>query len=183
MAVLPDGAPPLRNAPAGKREALAIMRQKSLEMRVQEHTFTEIASTLGIGLRTAKRHVRRALDRIVAASDGDAARYRELLLQRLEAAYKFAYARAKGGDVEAVNAIVGIVDRMARLVGADKVPAVAGASAAAGLVFNITPVAPVIPPPNRYPPVDAAPVDAPAAALQPVCGVDTTTDERNSDAS
>ncbi len=96
--------------------ALATWREaKAVELALAGSSYDEIAHEIGLANRgNAWRTVQRALnDRVVAGVD----ELREVECARLDALQAAAWPRAQAGDLKAINAVLRIVDRRARLLG------------------------------------------------------------------
>lgn len=106
--------PPPRGQAAQAREREALL----IRLRRDGATFQQIADHLGYSSASnAHRAYRRAMERIPAV---EAAEYRALALQRLEALWQVTWEKAQAlGDPAAVRACVRILERQARLLGLD----------------------------------------------------------------
>ena len=96
--------------------ATASWRQaRAVELALQGRSYDAIARELGLANRgTAWRTVQRALrQRVLAGVD----ELRDVELARLDALQTAAWARAEGGDLAAIEAVLRIMDRRARLLG------------------------------------------------------------------
>lgn len=92
---------------------------KAAQLRASGATFREIGTALGIDHTWARRLVLRALD-TAAYENADLMRTQEG--ERLDRLQRAVWVAACGGDIRAVNAVLRIMDRRARLFGLD-VPA------------------------------------------------------------
>lgn len=97
---------------------------KALEMRKAGATFEQIGNALGITPQGAHRAVKRALRRIIEKSDEAAEEIRRLELERLDAMLLALWPQAKRGNLGAVDRILRIMERRAKLLGLDAPKAV-----------------------------------------------------------
>ncbi len=99
-----------------KPEVIAKERE-SLILRQRGHTFDEIASRLGYkGESGAREAFRRALLRTLQEP---AFEVRELEINRLDALFTVAWDLAMAGDLNAIDRVLKIQERRARLLGLD----------------------------------------------------------------
>lgn len=109
----------LDNAPAGKREAAAERRVKSLELRKMGWSYRRIGKALGVAGKTAFQDVRDALEALRQEQDGLAEDILALELERLDDMLVTALKQAIGGRLEAIDRVLRIMDRRARFLGTD----------------------------------------------------------------
>jgi uncharacterized protein YerC len=103
------------------RRLQALQRQlQALELRRQGRRYDEIAEALGVSLSSAWRLVHRAYQRSLKHADGEAEMQRHLDLQRLDAALAAIWPAVKAGKLDAVDRLVSILSRRARLLGLDR---------------------------------------------------------------
>lgn len=97
------------------KSVAAYRKARAVELALGGASYDEIAQEVGYANRgTAWRTVQRALhDREVAAVD----EYRELELARLDALQGTCWERALDGDIDAVAAVVRIIEQRSRLLG------------------------------------------------------------------
>lgn len=95
----------------------AEQRRKAMELRRTGMTFDQIGQALGIAGPTAYEHVKKALAEAREHYRTDANEQIELDLQRLDAMY--AALQPTMNDPRAVQAMLGILDRRAKLLGLD----------------------------------------------------------------
>lgn len=107
----PTTAP--RNLTAAEREVQA------LELRKTGMTYRGIAKEMRVSLDTAHKAVRRALNRIRAHANEDAAEVREIELERLDAMLKGLWQKCEAGDTQAIDRALRISERRAKLLGLD----------------------------------------------------------------
>lgn len=99
-------------------EALERQRQ-ALELRRQGLRYEQIAAHLGIDVAAAWRHVMRAYQRSLKQNDDLAEFNRKLDLERLDAALAAIWPEVSAGKGWAVDRLLGILERRARLLGLD----------------------------------------------------------------
>lgn len=105
-----------RQLSARRIKALAD-QQKALELRRMAYGYQKIADTLGIGLVTAHRHVqnglREARDQVSASTEA----LRSEELSRLDAMHQGVWVRAMKGESAAIDRVLKIMERRAKLLG------------------------------------------------------------------
>ncbi len=74
----------LGNQPAGKREAMAIRRQRVLQLRVAGSSQRSIAEQLGVGTTTVRKDIMHELGQLATETHEQADKLRVLQHQRLE---------------------------------------------------------------------------------------------------
>ena len=106
-------APP---RPRGRNRPLAAWRKaKAVELAVEGHTYDTIAREVGFANRgTAHRVVRKALDEQVAEN---VQQLRETEVARLDALQAAIWPAAMAGHVDAVQQVLAIIDKRAKLLG------------------------------------------------------------------
>lgn len=109
-ALIPRPARRLLNRPLA-----AWRRARAVELATQGHTYDQIASEVGYANRgTAYRVVRKALDENVAQAVEE---YREVEIARLNALQAAVWDRAIAGDLQAVDAVLKLVQARVKLLG------------------------------------------------------------------
>ncbi len=97
------------------RPLAAWRRARAVELATQGHTYDQIASEVGYANRgTAYRVVRKALDENVADAVEE---YREVEVARLNALQAAVWDRAIAGDLQAVDAVLKLVQARVKLLG------------------------------------------------------------------
>jgi hypothetical protein len=106
--------------PSSRRRARAMQRRRRiLDLRAEGLAFAEIARHLGFGsVEGCRQAYRRALDDVREVAE----EHRDLQLARLEEAIRVLMPLVRTGDLKAVDRLVKVIDRIARLAGLDKVP-------------------------------------------------------------
>ena len=99
-------------------DALERQRQ-ALELRRQGLRYEQIAKRLGIDVAAAWRHVMRAYQRSLKQNDELAEFNRKLDLERLDAALAAIWPHVNAGKGWAIDRLLGILERRARLLGLD----------------------------------------------------------------
>jgi vacuolar-type H+-ATPase subunit H len=94
-------------------------QQKALELRRMAKGYQEIAHALGIGVATAHRHVQSALAESRAQISAEADELRSEELSRLDAMTAGLWPRARKGEAAAVDRMLKIMERRAKLLGLD----------------------------------------------------------------
>jgi len=103
------------------RRLQALQRQlQALELRRQGRRYDEIAEMLGVSLSSAWRLVHRAYQRSLKLADDEAEMQRQLDLQRLDAALAAIWPAVKAGELAAIDRLISILSRRARLLGLDR---------------------------------------------------------------
>ena len=93
-----------------------IRRQQALELRLAGATFRQIAERLGVSLPSAWKHTQAALQQAAQEPTLDVLQLELLRLDRLQTAH---WPQALGGNGEAADRVLKIMDRRARLLGLD----------------------------------------------------------------
>lgn len=109
--------------PASKaqRAATAQRRAQAIALRLAGMDYQTIAERLGYADRgAASKDVYRALEANLEAEAAAAATLRELEVQRLDRMQAAAWAKAAKGDLKAIETVLKIIDRRARLLGLDR---------------------------------------------------------------
>lgn len=110
-----------RNSPTAQRRIEAKERAlKALELRKKGMRYEQIAQQLGYPNRgNAHKAVMKELELLAKECLEEAARVRDLELQRLDALYLVAYAEVEGGNIPAIDRCLRIMERRAKLLGLD----------------------------------------------------------------
>ena len=111
--------PRKRKGQSTSRKAIEAIQHEAqaLNLRLEGKTFTEIAAAVGYKDRSGAHHaVMRALDRLV---DEPTEQMRNLELKRLDALVRAMWPAATRADPDAVDRVLKIMARRARLMGLD----------------------------------------------------------------
>jgi len=100
--------------------------QAAVKLRMGGATYEEIGATLGITAMAAYKAVKRALARVIAKTNEDASELRTLELQRLDKLLLALWGRASKGDDAAVDRVLRVMERRAKLRGLDAPVQVSG---------------------------------------------------------
>ena len=93
---------------------------KALDLRKKGFSYTQIGTKLGCARQTACRYVLSELENLADKCREEAARVRDLELQRLDDLYLVAWkAIAEGSDLGAIDRCLRIMERRAKLLGLD----------------------------------------------------------------
>lgn len=108
------------NKKASSRRALAQeRRKKAFDLRKGGANYQQIGDALGMSRQGARKTVEAAIDKLNKEVSDAALHYRTLQLERLERMHFGLWARAINGDDTAVDRIIKIMDRQAKLLGLD----------------------------------------------------------------
>lgn len=113
------GGPSLDKPTRGLRERAAARRLKALSLRQAGASFRDIASQLGVSRQQAYRDVDAALSELAELQREKTEKLRALELARLDRLLLAVWPRAQGGDLQAVDRAVRILERISRLMGLD----------------------------------------------------------------
>lgn len=95
-------------------------RGKAIRLKIEGHTYTEIAQLLGYSNRaSACSDIRRALEKHVIEEGLAVEAWRELELARLDILQKAIWPEAMEGSPRAIETALKILDRRAKLLGLD----------------------------------------------------------------
>lgn len=103
----------------GAKEIAAERRVKSLELRKGGMSYRQIGAQLGISEAQAHRDVTRILASIAKLAEPDALQVRILEQQRLDALLEALWPQAQRGNHGAIDRVLRIMERRARLLGLD----------------------------------------------------------------
>lgn len=96
-------------------------RAKLVDLRIKGKTFQAIADELGYGTRDAAwRDWRRALELARAEADMELSEARAFELARLDAVDRLAWDQADAGELKALEILLKVSDRRAKLLGLDQ---------------------------------------------------------------
>lgn len=108
------------NKKASPRRALAQeRRKKAFDLRKAGANYQQIGDALGMSRQGVRKTVEAAIDQLDEDVRDAAIHYRALQLERLERMHFGLWTRAINGDDNAVDRIVKIMDRQAKLLGLD----------------------------------------------------------------
>jgi len=108
-------------ASKAQQATTAQRRSKALAMRLAGATYDKIAYTLGYsGRGAAQKDVTRALETARREMTARADELRDLEVMRLDRLQVGLWSRATGGDYRAVDTLLRLMDRRARLLGLDR---------------------------------------------------------------
>jgi len=102
-----------------RRIQAAERRVQALALRREGATFTEIGEALGINRSAAHKAVSRALDELAQLAEGEVVSLRALELDRLDALQRSIWTQAMDGALPAVDRLLRIMERRAKLLGLD----------------------------------------------------------------
>lgn len=115
-----------RNRPKGEDAATAERRGQALDLRKAGASYRQIASQLGVSLKTAYQDVQTELGALDALNKDKAERLRDLDAARLDSLQLALAPGIRASDPRAVMACVRILERRARLFGLDAPQKLAG---------------------------------------------------------
>ena len=102
------------------RRIVALEReQRALELRKAGATYQQIADAMGLSTMGAYNAVKRAIGKLNNKITEDAKAVRRLELERLNQAQLAIWPRVQKGDIKAINALLRIMERRAKLLGLD----------------------------------------------------------------
>lgn len=113
-----QSAPPMTK---GARQALAAERaRQAFELRKAGATYEDIGRVLGITRQSAHAMIRRKLRDLAKVTEESAVELFALEWARLDAMHKGLWTKATAGSVLAVDRVLRIMERRARMTGSDK---------------------------------------------------------------
>lgn len=112
-------APRPAKRPAGVSEAILDRRQKAIALRTGGASYREIATQLGCDVATAWDDVQTVLETTTHEIESSAGTLRALECRRLDMFTLSLVSKVQAGDVKAVQALVQVSTRRARLLGLD----------------------------------------------------------------
>ena len=92
------------------------MKKEALQLRLEGKTYTEIAERMGKSVSTVHGYV---ADSLAEVTKEDAQQLRDVEAARLDALQHAIWDKAIGGDLSAMDRVIKIIDRRARLLGLD----------------------------------------------------------------
>jgi orotate phosphoribosyltransferase-like protein len=108
-----------KDAKPGNTEQIAERRVKAFELRKKGNNYREIAKELGVTAPTILADVRAVLHELSKEQQKEAADYKVLELDRLETLQVKMWELAINGDQGAVDRVLRIQERRAKLLGLD----------------------------------------------------------------
>jgi orotate phosphoribosyltransferase-like protein len=108
-----------KDAKPGNTEQIAERRIKAFELRKKGNNYREIAKVLGVSAPTILADVRAVLKELSKEQQKEAADYKALELDRLETLQVKMWELAVKGDQGAVDRVLRIQERRAKLLGLD----------------------------------------------------------------
>ncbi|MCB0252553.1 MAG: hypothetical protein KDI55_02375 [Anaerolineae bacterium] len=107
-------------------------------MRLEGHTIRLIASHLNCGLATVKRDLDQMLETYGETTDAMTIQYKRVQSARIEELVKGLWAKGKAGQVGAVDRLVKLFERQAKLLGLDQPAKVAPTNPDGTLPYEMT---------------------------------------------
>jgi hypothetical protein len=111
-----------KNAPC--RVVAAQRRQQAVQLRAEGATYKQIASEVGISYQRAHQLVGQAMAEVRADTVADAAALRDRELAKLDALEAGIWTKAAAGDLRAIETVLKLMSRRAKLLGLDAPKAV-----------------------------------------------------------
>jgi len=104
---------------SARRTQAAARTRKALDLRIAGATYERIASALGISKSAAHKAVARGMNSIRANNESTAQELRDLEVARLDRMLVGLWNGARNGDAQAVDRVLRIMERRAKLLGLD----------------------------------------------------------------
>src|SRR5262245_41691571 len=117
--------------------------EKALRMRVGGASYAEIAAEIGCSTKTAGKLVRSGLQRVAEANQGAAEELRALMSERIEVAVRAIWPFVERGNLQAIDRLVKLLDRAARLHALDLQPSEGATPATVVIVGDVPPPMPI----------------------------------------
>lgn len=115
----PEKRAAVRNSSRSDACESRLRARHALNLRIQGYAFRAIGDMLSVDPSTACRDVARALRELCASNQEAAADLRAVELERLDALHNTLWPRACDGELQAIDRVVTIAARRARLYGLD----------------------------------------------------------------
>ncbi|AOV16582.1 hypothetical protein BJI67_05410 [Acidihalobacter aeolianus] len=96
-------------------------RKKAVELRKAGLSYAKIGERLGIARQSAFAHVRHVLSELQAETAESAEQVRQIELERLDRATELCMRGIENGELAAIDRLIRIQERRARLLGLDAV--------------------------------------------------------------
>jgi len=103
-----------------RTEAVQVRAQKALELRIAGGTYRQIAQELGVSHTVIFENVLWALEERAEERGKLSDQLVQMELERLEKMTLSLWPRVRNGDEKAINTLVRVMDRRAKLLGLDK---------------------------------------------------------------
>jgi hypothetical protein len=103
----------------GEAQRIAARRVKAFELRKAGFSYREIARACGVDLRTVYDDVQAEMRELREQTTEAAEAVRELELRRCDEMTKALEPKRQRGDVQAIQALIRVMERRAKLTGAD----------------------------------------------------------------
>lgn len=97
----------------------AVREEQALELRRAGASYRDIARALGVTTSNAHKYVRRAIGRQLTRVDELSAEVRQLELDRLDRLLRGIWPQASGGNLQAIDRVLRIMERRAGILGTD----------------------------------------------------------------
>lgn len=107
------------NTTASRRVQAAEREKAAFALRIAGATYAQIGAQLGVTGCAAHKMVKRVLERTRGETDAEAVELRRLETERLDALQVALWGLASKGDAGAIDRILKIMERRARLLGLD----------------------------------------------------------------
>jgi hypothetical protein len=105
-----------------RRFKTAERRTLAVQLRVEGKTFRQIGAAMGFSEQRAHFIVTEELQRLNRERSEAASELQQLESQRLDALHAAVWEKAQAGDLDAINAVVKLMNRRAKLLGIDAMP-------------------------------------------------------------
>lgn len=128
---------PTESLTSSRRAKTADNEARALTMRLAGETYRQIGEQLGVTTAAAYKMVRRVLDRTRKAADESAAELRQLEQERLDALLLALWKPATQGNQGAVDRVLRIMERRAKLLGLDAPTKTDVTSGGQALTFHV----------------------------------------------
>jgi hypothetical protein len=107
------------NATSARKTRSLELQRKALELRRMGKGYREIGAALGIGRSQAHRLVEAGLEDVKEQIDAEASELKAVELSRLDGMLSGLWADARSGNFAAVDRVLRIMERRAKLLGLD----------------------------------------------------------------
>lgn len=108
-----------QNATASRRTQAAEREKAAFALRIAGATYAQIAERLGVTTAGAHKMVKRVLERTRAETNEIADELRRVEVERLDALTLTLWKQATAGNLGAVDRVLRVMERRARLLGLD----------------------------------------------------------------
>ena len=110
---------PTARKKTGTDEKIAKRRAKAFDLRINGANYRQIAAELSVSIQTVSNDINGELDRLKKATAGEAERLRDIELHRLDRWQRAMTAKMANGSTQAVQQLIKISERRAKLLGLD----------------------------------------------------------------